>query len=461
MESDHFLVIPEENNKTRQLMINIFRSSIILSKVTLSREKVKKSMWKEVIKLQNFANQIKYNSINFNSKFDIDKNTSNVHFFSHCYSFNNQNEKEAFIDKSSSLLYFSYRSNFPPLINESNNNYKDSIITSNIYTSDCGWGCMIRSSQIILSRALYKIFKRKYPSKKGNVLLQCLFYFFDFPCDYIQLPESYLSILTQYNLNIRYRDKDINGDNKDKSEIESVIPPFSLKAICAVGKLFNKHAGDWFSDYHLPQIFSLINKEFDVISDLSIMHFQGFVNKSIVINECFTEIKSIANTYIKDNITFLDKTYSYCKSGLIFISTRLGLDKISPDYYDSIKEVFNCKLFIGFIGGKGGMAYYFFGYNIDHLLYLDPHFNQKAGQKINEELLNSYLPKKIYQLKFDKLQTCLTFAFLFRDVREYNILFDWLSKYSRSVNPCFTVVDKVDIDKLNKDDFINSDKDDF
>lgn len=460
-----------ENENTKQLMDNIFKSSIILSKITPSTEKEKKSMWKELIKkFQNFRNLIKYNSINFKSQLDIDKNTLKVNFFSHCNSLNDQKKKDIFIEKISSLLYFSYRSNFPALIN-GNNDTRNGM--PNMFTSDCGWGCMIRSSQMVLSRALYKLFKRKYPSKKGNVLLQCLFYFFDYPCNYKELPDSFLSILAQYNSNIRHGDNQSN--EKEKCNIESVFPPFSLRTICLVGQLFNKRAGMWFSDFHLPQIFNLINREFDVIPDLSIIHFQGFINKRIVIKECFTQIKPITdtnrntNTNIIDindiafesNITFLNKQYSYTKSGLIFISTRLGLEKISPDYYDSLKEVFNCKQFIGFIGGKGVMAYYFFGYDSNHLLYLDPHFNQKASPNINDELLNSYLPKKIYQLKFDKLQTCLTFAFLFRDDKEYNMLFEWLNKYSQSTNPCFTVVDGVDIDIVNKDDIINFDKDDF
>ena len=52
--------------------------------------------------------------------------------------------------KINQLIYISYRNNYKPQINSKN---------KSIYNSDCGWGCMIRSSQMILARAIYKIFK--------------------------------------------------------------------------------------------------------------------------------------------------------------------------------------------------------------------------------------------------------------------------------------------------------------
>ena len=44
------------------------------------------------------------------------------------------------------IIYFSYRSDFYPI------EFKDEL-----WTTDCGWGCMIRASQMMLSRAIYLI----------------------------------------------------------------------------------------------------------------------------------------------------------------------------------------------------------------------------------------------------------------------------------------------------------------
>ena len=54
------------------------------------------------------------------------------------------------------ILLVTYRSNY-----KEQTNIKNGIV----YTSDCGWGCMIRSSQMIVARMIYKIFKYLYKNK--------------------------------------------------------------------------------------------------------------------------------------------------------------------------------------------------------------------------------------------------------------------------------------------------------
>ena len=113
--------------------------------------------WKT--KISNVKDNLLYNIIRFNSRFKVKE--ANVHLFNK--KFNNLMliDEVRFNRKLSKIVYVSYRSKYKPQINIRNNK---------IYTSDCGWGCMIRSSQMILCRALYKIFK--YKLKQNQNLLQ-------------------------------------------------------------------------------------------------------------------------------------------------------------------------------------------------------------------------------------------------------------------------------------------------
>merc|ERR550519_187778 len=57
---------------------------------------------------------------------------------------------------------------------------------------------------------------------------------------------------------------------------------------------------------------------------------------------------------------------------ILIIPLRLGLMEINSDYNSSLKAMFTLKQSLGVIGGKPNHAHYFFGFNGDRLLYLDP-----------------------------------------------------------------------------------------
>ena len=83
----------------------------------------------------------------------------------------------------SSIIYISYHKNFPPL-NQSN------------YTSDVGWGCTLRSLQMMIANNLIKIYNRVLPLEvKQKDLYKILFIFGD----------SYNNPLSIHNLSKVYK----------------------------------------------------------------------------------------------------------------------------------------------------------------------------------------------------------------------------------------------------------------
>ena len=65
----------------------------------------------------------------------------------------------SFLDDCESRIWFTYRSNFPPIKRSSESSMTFSVRLRSLgdqtgFTSDTGWGCMIRSGQSILANAL-------------------------------------------------------------------------------------------------------------------------------------------------------------------------------------------------------------------------------------------------------------------------------------------------------------------
>ena len=386
------------------------------------------SFWGLSNSLYNIKDFFKYNLISLNYKFNQNEK-SFVHIYNKAYSIPNI---EFMKQKLKSLILISYRNNYKPQTNSKNNS---------IYNSDCGWGCMIRSTQMIMARAIYKIFKyeiRKSDQKLDkNFLIKSVIYFFldnnlkllknrkGKENTYFGM-ENYISKLKSYNENNIF---------KTKREICSIEPPFSIQKICIMGEIFGKTCGEWFSDYDLPKILDYINVGFNVFPNVKIIHNNSNLDICKLIESCFKEISK--EKEVENYIIYNGKRYIFGKMGIIFISLRLGLESISDDYFPSIKKIFDCKEFLGFLGGKVQSASYFFGYVNDDLLFLDPHYNQTSVKDLEREGISSYIDKTIYKLSLKSLQTALTLGFLFRNFDEFIDLIEFCQKFCKDEYPIF------------------------
>jgi hypothetical protein len=71
------------------------------------------------------------------------------------------NDKFLFDNDISNFIWKTYRNNISPII-----------YNSKVFTSDAGWGCMIRAGQMILARGIYRLLcKADYPDYHYNTLL--------------------------------------------------------------------------------------------------------------------------------------------------------------------------------------------------------------------------------------------------------------------------------------------------
>ena len=125
-------------------------------------------------KIINASNIIKFNYLKRCLKSKYPEN-SKIKLYNKEYDLRNENEIKNFESDLNNIIFCSYRKNYPK-----QKSYK----TNEEYNSDCGWGCMIRSSQMILAKAIYEILIYE-KNNIENAIYNTIPLFMDFPfnCD--------------------------------------------------------------------------------------------------------------------------------------------------------------------------------------------------------------------------------------------------------------------------------------
>ena len=353
------------------------------------------------------------------------------------------------------ILLMTYRSNFYPI---KTSNGKSS------YISDCGWGCMVRSGQMMLAKAIldYKLYTKdtlfkstevsfakdsfyllRDDSELNKIKCETLMLFLDYPVffdDVIDIEEY--AKYKEYSLLPKDSKEDINKDDFDLK----INPPFSILNIFALGKtVIKKEPGEWFSDANLIKIFCHIQYNFRILQDFEFFNFsEGFIDERIILQRCFS--LSNDNGYNLNMIKRKERDYYYTKNGLLFVSVRIGLKEISENYIanKSIEKIFNITNNIGIIGGKTNKAFYFIGTCDKGLIYLDPHLNQEAIKDRSKLMINTnfdtYKVNNVYALDVKNMSPCFTIGFLFKSFDEYERLIKDFEVYEKEtgVNKIFS-----------------------
>ena len=390
--------IKEDNDKDKNKDKNDDKDKIILINNDIRNESRTGSIFKNKSK--------KYEDIyNYRKQLNISKKVRKFHLFN-CECKNPSEDK--IIYKLGKILLFTYRKNFPKITN-----FK----TKKTYTTDAWWGCMLRCAQMILSRGIYLSLKSKGLDTK-NALYYTVCLFNGYPITKDQLHPFFHGMLEKYK----------NNFGNENNEIKEFFPPFCLKTLCDVGEIYERTAGEWFSDVISTNIFKRISEYFNLFSspnlDIKILTFQSYIEMQDILNTCFIEKKKEKGN--EEYIHLNGKYYYFNKMGLVFVNVRVGLDKIPPEYFRGIRNLFALKSCIGIIGGKTRLAYYFIGYNDEQnsLLYLDPHITKDSDKEVTMfSILGKHINKEIHLLKMNKMSTAFTIGFCFRKYNEFLELF--------------------------------------
>ena len=393
--------------------VNCKRTKINLWEVIVISNTIKKNTKNTIMK--SLVSNIVYNGITFKDKLNGSTSKKSIIIYDKF----EENFSPKLLKKiQDSFIYMSYRTGLvkTTFLPDSKNNY----------TSDCGWGCMLRCSQMMLSRGfiLKRISDIKKLNKDGEVDIEnirrsiiLLFYDKFLEPEKIgmnqQLSDIYLKLL------------------KDKIEVAELIPPYSIYILTLLGKCPNVFT----SDHKMISSFLKINKTLfnEVIKMIHIK--DGFIYKSKLFKKFCKKIESEKeisdNAIDKDNyIEYKSQKYLFEKGGLIFISLRLGLHKIEETYIKMLPKLFNnLHNNIGFVSGKKKRAFYFIGMYGDKLIFADPHLNQKVEQ--DEINFPSYSVNDLFLMSVKELSSEITIGvgiFTKQDFEQFFLDIKWFDQ---------------------------------
>lgn len=235
-----------------------------------------------------------------------------------------------------SKLIFTYRSNFPK-------------IRKTYITNDIGWGCTIRSGQMLI----------------GNTLIRK-----KFGLDWIYnksiISDEYLKIIYEFQDNY-------NGN-------------YSFHNIISHYDFIGKNPGEWIGPYSFCKILEKISKNLEK----SKIYYYNFVDSEFNL----------------DTIRESESDISY----LITFPVRLGLKEINNMYYDNLKYLIKLKYFNGIIGGTNNASYFFTGlYMNTNLIYFDPH--NVNNYNFEQNIENEYHTTDINYLEIENLSPTFSISF--------------------------------------------------
>ncbi|ERN17015.1 cysteine protease ATG4 isoform X1 [Amborella trichopoda] len=316
------------------------------------------------------------------------------------------NGKAAFLQDLSSRIWITYRKGF-----ETIGDLK--------LTSDAGWGCMIRSSQMLVAQALLSHHLGRSWSKPTHK-----------PFD----PE-YVAILHLF------------GDSEASS--------LSIHNLLKYGKGYGLAAGSWLGPYAMCRTWETlarISREQIHLGDRNVsLPMALYVVSGDEDGErggapvlCIEDAERICASFCGGQESWAPL--------LLLVPLVLGLDKVNPRYIPSLWATFTFPQSTGILGGKPGASTYIVGVQDDQALYLDPHEVQSV---VNidpgnlEAETSSYHCNVVRQMPFDTIDPSLAIGFYCRDKDDFEDFCTRAAEIASNSNgaPLFTVTNSKPVKK--------------
>lgn len=302
---------------------------------------------------------------------------------------------EAFRLDCYSRIWLTYRREFQSLAGSS-------------LTTDCGWGCMLRSGQMMLAEAFIRHF----------------------------LGRDWRSDSLQREPRIKKLHHDIV---RWFGDVNSIISPFSLHHLVAIGASTGKKAGDWYGPSSVAHILK------------QAMEQAGGSHE---------KLREMCVYVAQDCTVYKQDVYDLCLSSeppgwkgvIILIPARLGGEAFNVVYTVCLKQMLVDQNCIGIIGGRPKHSLYFIGWQDEKLIHLDPHYCQEVVDVTRDDFdLQSFHCSAPRKMSFTRMDPSCTIGFYCQREEDFNNFVDLSLKIlqensQRGEYPVFIVADGRSVD---------------
>ncbi|OJJ00998.1 hypothetical protein ASPVEDRAFT_128274 [Aspergillus versicolor CBS 583.65] len=290
---------------------------------------------------------------------------------------------EPFLLDFESKIWMTYRSNFTPIAKDTSREGNQSLtmgvrlrsqfIEPQGFTTDTGWGCMIRSGQSLLANAM--------------------------------------AIVT---LGRGWRRRDKTEEEAQLLSLFADTPdaPFSIHNFVKYGAEFcGKHPGEWFGPTATARC----------IQGLSANYSQSTLKVYIADDN--------SDVYQDRFISASSNEQGIVSPTLILLALRLGIDRVTTVYWEGLKAVLQFPQSVGIAGGRPSASHYFTAVQGSHFFYLDPHNtrptpNHTKGAYTKDEI-DTYHTRRLRRLHIQDMDPSMLIGFLIKDEEDWE---DWKTR---------------------------------
>ncbi|GAM83290.1 hypothetical protein ANO11243_012770 [Dothideomycetidae sp. 11243] len=286
----------------------------------------------------------------------------------------------AFVDDIETRIWLTYRNGFPTIAKSTDPAALSAMSfatrikqlgNQSGFTSDTGWGCMIRSGQSLLANTLAMLeLGREW--RRG---------------DLVDNEQKLLGLFA-----------------------DDPAAPFSIHRFVDYGaSACGKHPGEWFGPSATARCIQHLTNNHKA-SNLRVY------------------VRDDSDIYGDSFLATARSSSATFQPTLILLGTRLGIDRINPVYHCALSRTLTCSQSVGIAGGRPSSSHYFVGVQGNSFFYLDPHHTRPLLHKEPKlEDVASCHTRRLRKIDVLEMDPSMLLGFLIRSEAEWREWRAWIS----------------------------------